>query len=239
MKHTLLAVFAIIAAISLVGFASPAGAAVLSQYTFTGLVSTDDAPYAASTVDANATAGGFTPAAGLGSNGNWNSTPNGINTSGGNPAPEFAQKPISSTSQSASYSNNAYWSITLTPNSGYKANLTSLTFDLAVMNSGLAPSYYLSSSVGGFDTPIGAVANSVTGGYNTKTFDLSDSSFQNLTGTVEFRLYLWSVNGSGSSGSRWTFDNVTINGTIIPEPMTLSMLAAGGALMMLKRRHSA
>ncbi len=46
--------------------------------------------------------------------------------------------------------------------------------------------------------------------------------------------------GTGDYGTTgtWRFDNVTINGNVIPEPATLAMLLMGG-LAMLRRRRSA
>lgn len=210
-------------------------AAVILQYTFDGLVVTDDAPYAASTVASGMTAGGFTPAAGLGSNGNWNSTSNGIDVTSGATPPAYAQKPIAFTTQGDSFTGDAYWSISLAPEAGNSISLTSLTFDLTVFNSGRSPSYYLSSNVDGFSTPIGSVATNQTSG--AVTIDLSGAQFQNLSSGTELRLYLWSENGAGSSGSRWLFDNVTVNGSVaVPEPASLALVALGGVSLALVRR---
>lgn len=211
-------------------------AAVLLQYTFTGYVSADDAPYAASTIISGVTAGGFTPAAGLGTNGNWNTSANGISTTTGNPTPSFAQKPqATSATQAAAFTNNAYWSITLAPDGGNAVSLTSLTFDLDTFNTGLLPSFYLASSVGGYSTPIGVVYTNQADA--AITVDLSGVQFQNLTANTEFRLYLWSENGGGGSGSRWEFDNVTVNGSVaaIPEPSTLVLLGLCGVFLMANR----
>lgn len=217
-----------------------AGAAVLADYEF-GTVATPS--YASTDLDLNSVATDFAPASGLGSSGNWPNTTNGITTATGNPAPEFAQKPITGSSSGtgtpeSAYATNAYWSFTLTPDSGFEANLTSLSFDLHINNSGRPISYYLASSVGGFSNPVGSVVTAQTSSSHP-SFDLSGTPFQSLQTPVEFRFYMWSDQG-GSSGSRWSFDNVTLEGntsSTVPEPATLTLLSAVG-LVTVRRRPS-
>jgi hypothetical protein len=231
-------IFSWLGAALLVLSALQGNAAVLVQYTFTDYIGSDDAPYAAATVDPGVSAGGFTPAVGLGENGNWNSTLNGIDSTTGNPAPSYAQKPIGQDTREESFAGNAYWSITLTPDIGSEMSLTSLSFDLDTFNNGLLPSFYLSSNIGGFETEIGAVY--LNHGDGLVSVDLSGAAFQNLAAPVEFRLYLWSENGGGSSGSRWLFDNVTVEGTVaaIPEPGTWMMLGLGTLTLLVRRKRN-
>ncbi len=215
--------------------AAPASAAVIALYDF-GTVATPT--YASADTDANSTAVAFAPASGLGSTGNWNSTTNGIDTANGSPAPSFAQKPIAKT-QAVAYSTDAYWSFSVSPNAGYELDLQSLTFRLGIANSSRPISYYLATNIGGFNNPVEApvVARSTSGDIN---FDLSAPAFQNLAAPTEFRMYLYSDLG-GSSGSRWSFDNVTLNAgvEVVPEPASatiavLGMLWFGAAR---RRRH--
>ncbi len=213
-------------------FTASSSNAALALYDF-GTVETPT--YASADTNPNSTAGEFTPAVGLGNTGNWSNTNNGINLNDGNPAPEFAVKPIGKT-QAEAYDDNAYWFFEVTPDSGYEANLESLDFRLAVLNGGIRPiSYYLSSNISGYNQPIeDPVVARTTGG--DISFDLSGAEFQGLSGPIQFRLYLYSDN-SGSSGSRWTFDNVTLNGVIspIPEPSMLGLLSLGGLLLARRR----
>jgi hypothetical protein len=212
-------------------------AAVLVQYNFDGYIASDDAPYSASTVFSGLTAGGFTPAVGLGSNGNWNTSTNGIDITAGGTPPRFAQKPIATTTQALSLASDAYWSISLAPDTGNAISLTSLTFSLGVFNGGLRPSFYLASNIDGYATPIGSVTTNATAG--TVTIDLSGAQFQNLASGTEFRLYLWSENGGGGSGSRWVFDDVTVEGTVaaVPEPVSVALFALGGLSVLCARRR--
>ncbi len=237
-----------LAALALIAAAlvTPAHAAVLVSYTFAGLVATDDAPYAAATVDPNAVAGGFTPATDLGSNGNWNSTQNGIDTATGNPAPSYGQKAIAASigvDQATAFANGTYFSFTFDPSSGYEADLTTLTFDiLTVGTSGGRTNFYLSSSESGFATPIGSVTTSYSSGatFQTISFGLSGAEFQNVADTVEFRVYLWWDTGTGtSSGSASRFDNVTLNGTVsaIPEPGSTLLFGVGLTALLFRGRR--
>ncbi len=232
------------AATLLLAATAAAPAAVIVQWTFTGYTGADDAPYTASTIDNDVTAGGFTPAAGFGSNGNYPTSNNGIGTATGNPTPEFATKPIGTTNtQALALTNNSYWSFTVAPDANYELDLTSLTFDLNTFNISIPIGYYLASSIDGFSTPIGSVVNSTTHLYANPaiSFDLTGASFQNLTTSTEFRLYAWSPSGSnGANGSRWGFDNVTLNGTVaaVPEPSVLGFLAVAVLVGGLRRRNT-
>lgn len=226
---------------------SSSHAAVLALYNFTGYTSSSAGPYSSADTDIHSTASGFAPGSGLGSNGNWNATQNGIDTTGyGNPLPSYGQKAQAAiTSQSLSFSNNAYLSFSITPSDGYKAALTSLTFDLeTAAGTNNAISFYLGSNINGFSTPIGAVTTNLlvspTGTFQTISFDLSGVSFQGLTATTEFRIYLWWQNSPGTgSGSAPRFDNFTLNGTVsaVPEPGGLLMVGLGLMMLLVRKRR--
>ncbi len=67
------------------------------------------------------------------------------------------------------------------------------------------------------------------------TLTIDNNPLASLTGTdgtVDFRLY-----GYESGGGNWAIDNVTVEGSMIPEPGTMAMLGLGiGALALLRRR---
>jgi hypothetical protein len=222
-----------------IGTAAAANADVIALYDFG---TTDSPTYASADAEGNSAAGDFAPAPGLGSTGNWNSTSNGINTATGDPAPEWSQKPNATAStQILSYTNGDYWTFTVTPNPGQELNLTSLTFQITVANSGIPISYYLSTNVSGFDAPVGTPVNNATGGFGTvrDPIDLSGVEFQGVTTPIEIRMYLWNTAGGGTSGSRWGFDNITLNGTVAPEPTTLALLTLGGLALARRGKHPA
>lgn len=225
------------------------GTAALLSFAGVGTVQADVVVYDFGTVGspswaadttANVSANDFSTTAIMGphAGGAWNGSSNGIDEVNGNPAPAFAQKPRGGDDQAAAFANDAYWTFTVTPDSGFSMDLESLTFDLLTRNSIRPIGYYLASSVDGFDTPIGSAVNDLhQADWDTKTFDLSGSQYQGLTDPVEFRLYQWDQGLGGSSGSAWNFDNVTLNGDVVPEPASLALLSAGGLLMLVRRRR--
>lgn len=70
--------------------------------------------------------------------------------------------------------------------------------------------------------------------------DLTDITLLNDASTAYFRLVLTSTIGHNGnnivSGSNSRLDNVTVNGTPIPEPASLALLALGGIAMLGRRR---
>lgn len=219
----------------------PANAVVIAFYGFGDGVTKSKA---STDADLLTTANEFAWGAGLGTSDNWNSSTAGVNNGNGSPAGEFAVKPLGNTpSQEESITDNSYWTFTVTPGESVEMDTTSLSFSRSVLNSNLHLSYFLSSSVDGFSNPItGTTQLAQTGSsYTTVNFDLNSiTSLQNLTAPIEFRLYMWASNGGGSSGSRWGFDNITLNADLstVPEPGMIPLLlgSLGAAFVMIRRR---
>lgn len=215
---------------ALFGFQALAEAAIVF-YDF----GTDTSPtYAPSLVDPGVTAEPFTFGAGLGSTGNFPNTINGLYVEPSNNNAVFAMKPVANTQESA-YTNNAYWAVSVTPKPGTELDLTSLTLRIVVFNTDRPISYYLSSNISGFDQPIADPVIAATTSADV-SFDLSSASFQNLTQRVEFRLYVFAEE-SGASGSRWTFDNISLNGAAVPEPAAMCGALLAAASLMGRRRR--
>jgi len=216
------------------GWATSASAATLALYDFTGssLASSDTDPNSAATDF-------FTPRVSP-VVGNWNSSVAGVNTGSGTPAPAYAWKPPGTTTKAATIASNVYWSFDIDPDTGYAMDLESITFDLSVANGARPMSYVLRSSLDSFASDIAGteVVDLGAQGFTLTTLNLPSASFDNLTDAVEFRLYTWSTAGSGSSGSAWQFDNITLNGTVfIPEPTSAAMLLGACSLLLLRRRR--
>ena len=68
----------------------------------------------------------------------------------------------------------------------------------------------------------------------TATFDLSGVAFDNLTAGIRFRLDM-KDNGSTASNASLRIDDLTVNGTVIPEPGTV-ILSLVGVAGLLRRR---
>lgn len=144
--------------------------------------------------------------------------------------------------------NDHYIEFALTVSSGYRINLGSLQLNGEASSTGCS-NVALMSSVAGFvagQEIASANAANKTGGFDTDasgfggTIDITDADYQNLTGTVAFRLYGWnSTSGSGVTYIRNLSGNdLIINGTIeaIPEPVALGFAALGGLGFLVGRR---
>jgi hypothetical protein len=93
---------------------------------------------------------------------------------------------------SADLDPNAYFEFTLTPNADKKIDF--ISFEYTGQSSNLGPTAFaFRSSTDGFTSNIGSVAD--LGG----VVSLSSSVFQNITGSITFRLYAWAApNGNGT-----------------------------------------
>lgn len=106
---------------------------------------------------------------------------------------------------SGSLDANDYFTFTLAPNSGCEFDL--ISFIYTSQASGTGPSSFaFRSSIDGFVANIGVATGTGT------TIDLSAANFQNITTTIEFRLYAW---GASSSTGTFSVNSFTFNGTTI------------------------
>ena len=102
------------------------------------------------------------------------------------------------------------------------------------------------SSVGGFgaaDPSLGtftktvASGNGGTGILDPRSIDLTTfgDSFQNLTGPVEFRFYLFDDQDHNDRINR--LDSVVLSGDPVPEPATTGLLALGAVIGLARRNR--
>lgn len=130
------------------------------------------------------------------------------------------------------------------------AELTTLTFDF--YRNSVTRSFNniaLFSSEAGFASDAASIATytstATVAGTESVSFDLSGHA--DITGTTEFRLYLWDDLGTqANSTSGTSIDNLTLNASTlttpdvvtIPEPTSLSLLGLS-ALTLISRRKRA
>jgi hypothetical protein len=99
-----------------------------------------------------------------------------------------------------------YHQFTITPGAGYALTLTSLLFTHSSNDAG-SITWALRSSIDNYAANIST--GTVTTSAQTPTVTLPAASFTN-TGAITFRIYIINAN---SNGTRWTIDDVTLNGT--------------------------
>ena len=210
--------------------ATPAPAQMIVQYNFNNTTATDTTA-APSSMNPNVTA---------------NSTVNGANIVQDYSLVDYGQQVLraaitntATPDEASAVNGGSYWGFTVQPNTGFKMNFSSFTFDAARGGAGTPRTWYLYSSLAGF-TPGSAIAfadvPTVRPILTPFTVDLSGAQFQGLTNPVEFRMYL----STPATGQSLEFDNVTVNGTVIvvPEPAcTMSLAACVAAGWALRRRR--
>ena len=124
----------------------------------------------------------------------------------------------------------------MTPADGFTLNLESLTFD-DMKGPSLGTDWQISYRVGSSGDFSLAGSGSIHDSFATtpmNTVSLSGiSAIQDITQLTTLRI--WAIGGSNDN-KIWYLDNVTLNGVVIPEPATMSLLALGGLAMIRRRR---
>jgi hypothetical protein len=138
-----------------------------------------------------------------------------------------------------------YFGITITPDVGTTIDFDDFSysgFETLAAGATLGPNtFVLRSDIDGFggsgDIPTLGGAAGVTGG----TFDLSGTQYQDVTGPVEFRLYIQSPDTSEySPNTSYSLDNFSINGTVtstVPEPSSFLLVGSIASLALFRRKR--
>jgi hypothetical protein len=139
--------------------------------------------------------------------------------------------------EASAVSAGSYWGFTVQPNSGFRMNFSSLTFDVARGGAATPRTWYLYSSVGGFTAGSAIASADVQTQRPTLTpvsVPLTSAQFQGLTNPVEFRMYM----STPATGQSLEFDNVTLTGTVapVPEPAGILLIAAAGWMVRRRRK---
>lgn len=215
--------------------------AVLAKYVF-GADAPGEIPpaaaFEATSVIAGSTFGGINLTGSAIAAGNFFTS---ITIAGGQPSRILATQ-TAGTTVAASISNNSYFQFTVTPGVGQTIDFSSISLD-AARGGGSARGFSIASSVdayatlftslAGHPTAYDAVAGIATqeAVYTNYAFDLS--SLSDITTATTFRIYSW----SSAAANTIYYDNITLNGTAVPEPAAAA-LGAFGLLSLLRRRRA-
>ena len=160
----------------------------------------------------------------------------------GNPAPSLGVKTLSNNLGDAR-TNNQGVTFTLTPNSGYSLNLSSVTFDIAASQVPGATidqvsQIFIYTDRDNQAAPVAAwfatdntADNTPSAFSSSPVTDLSANPlYQNVTVPITFSVYTF-----GSNSNSWAlFDNIKVDGVtiaVVPEPSTYAMLVFGAGLL--------
>lgn len=135
-----------------------------------------------------------------------------------------------------------YLTWTLTVSAGSQLELTKVNFDYYSEHPGDndGVSFALRSSLDGFTANIAAVVNYDSSTPLALVADQNDlgSTFESLTGSVDFRIYTYGAFNFTRSTERGRIDDIEMRGvtSVIPEPATLGMLVVASGFLLLVRR---
>lgn len=212
------------AVLGVVGVAASAGAAVLVEYNFgTAAPQTVAADVTASNATANNLAV-FNPS--------FTSASYALGAT--NPFLQAAPNFTGQGDPAGAYSRNEYWSVTLTPNTGYFLDLDSLDFLVFRGGASGTRGFAVYSSLDAYAQPLLVVNNEAGTRAAPRAESISLSGgFDYVTAPLTFRFYIHSFNNATSV----EFDNVRFSGSValIPEPASMGLLLIP-AIALLRRR---
>ncbi len=231
------------------GLATAASAAVLSQYTIPNDTTLTPTTEAAGVAASNLTDGGTGTFGGLdrtiGSDSSNLTSSTGVTVQGsavfanGTSSGAVARKGYPTSFSSPVTASTRYIQFTLAPESGTTISLSSITLDAAKGGTSSTRSFRLGYSTDGFTTATdlgGADFGSTPGAwaFGNFSFDVSAiTALQTTSNTVTFRLF-GKVPGDNTQIG---YDNITINGSVVPEPASLALLGLGGLGLIGRRRN--
>jgi hypothetical protein len=134
----------------------------------------------------------------------------GINSNAGNDRYNTNAFVTASPSLANAISNNEFINIRFSPNTGYTVNLNGADFVFTTQNSGTGPANYaVFISSDGFTAGDELVTYS---GAATRTYTFPASGYNNLTGTIEIRIYAW---GATAAGGTFSINDFVVNGSLV------------------------
>lgn len=151
------------------------------------------------------------------------------------PNSTFVEQLILSTTAADAVSNNQYFQFTVAANLGYALNLSDLTFDAASGGTSNPRGWVLRSNIDGFGADIATAAiPTIQPAFTPFSIDLTGAAYQGLASPVTFRIYGYAPSAPGVG---IFYDNLTLNGEVVPLPSAILMLLGGlGALVPLAKR---
>lgn len=235
--------FSTIAAVAVMAMATNSYAAVIADYDFAGLALTSSDSQANSVADAledysTQNGGASNPATNrniLGS----------VSASVGNPSPGIdgtfqtfggGSSPVGTIAEAIS--EDVYIEFTITPDSGFEIDYSTVTVDVQKEAGGAFFYSWLlvDGDSNGWDTGDELAGDSfdTIGSYVTMSMDAS--SLADITTATTFRLYLGSDGTGAANGIN--VDNIVVNGTVVPEPASLALVGLGALLIAGRRRQA-
>jgi len=201
--------------------------AIISQYSFTGATLNRTA----TTVATNVTAGSITDAPIV----NNNPTVVLVRTTGVGYATEPVLSAARANFNESSVRDNVYFTFSASPDAGYKLDLSSLAFNVARGGASTPRDYDIRTNLDGFASSLtGIVAiNTARPTFTPVSVSLLASQFQGLTSPISFQVRFFTAGVSQNVD----FDDITLNGEVVPEPNSLAILAIVGGWMFHRRQR--
>lgn len=208
-------------------FASAARGAIISQYSFTGATLNRSA----TTVASDVTAGNITDAPTV----NNNPTVVLTRTTGVGYATEPVLSAARANFNESSVRDNVYFTFSVAANAGNELDLSSLTFNVARGGASTPRDYDIRTSLDAFATSLtGIVAiDTARPTFAPASIDLSGAQFQHLTSPLTFQFRFFTPGVSQNVD----FDDITLNGTVVPEPNGLAMVVLTAGWMFRRRQR--
>jgi hypothetical protein len=212
---------------------SPVEAGFIAKWHFNDLSANTDyaGPIAADIAASGVIVGGLTRGDGI--------DPFQTRTVGGQNVMRF-RNDVGANSKALALSGGTYGEFSLKAQTGYSLNLTG--FEIKAMSANGAPNFQPRTYFVRYSTDDFASFNEIITDTTVPGTGLSPNSvalsLSNLTSTIKFRIYGYNgPTGTNSVDRGLQYDDITVIGTAVPEPGSLSLLAVGLVGLVGIRRH--
>ena len=138
----------------------------------------------------------------------------------------FLQQNITSPDAASAVLNNQYFQFSVTPDAGFKFNFTGLTFDAARGGASTPRGWVLRSSLDGFGADISSdVVPTAQPNLTNYSVAFAGAMFNDVLTETIFRFYGFAP----STGVGMFYDNITLNGSVLPANALVKYSAPGGS----------
>ena len=145
---------------------------------------------------------------------------------------------VTSRSREHALSRDVYVEFSLAPAAGHRLNVENLTMDGFSASGTNSRNFFVLYSMDNFATSTLLIPDTVATGAGVSV--QGDLNLTDVTTPVQFRIYGYAPSDTSQPNRALQYDNIFVNGTVvpIPEPTSTSLVCLGVVGLLMRRRRS-